>query len=414
LFPPLVLMLAPTAVAGVSLHSQSRSLHLIEKTRLIPPRDGRDVVTGFISYVDSRKPVLVHCHGWQDYSDAYDDYGYEISADNGITWSARRELFRSSAHSRGKVRYAEPAVFWDGRRARLIVLVDRALYVKDAHTAQTRTEVFERVYDPAAGKWSEERPIGVAPGRSMAVSFSFPILTKRGTILVPAFWALEDQPGRNEIDPRSRQPVHQSITIRGIRAKDGGIRWELGGAIPVDRSVTTRGLGEHTYAQLSDGRIVAVIRGSNAGATDLPGRKWVSFSEDDGLTWTDAEPLRDAQGKALLSGANGSSFIRHKRTGRLFWLGNLCREGETATGNWPRHTLYLVEVQEKPFALRMDRAFIVDRDGPEDSPDLQLSNFRWYEDRETGDIVIYLTRLGEHGMKRWQDADYCRYRVGVR
>jgi hypothetical protein len=312
------------------------------------------------------------------------------------------------------VRYAEPAVFWDGRRGKLVVLVDRALYVKDAHTAQTRTEVFERIYDAATGKWSAERPTGVAPGRSLAVSFSFPILSRSGYILVPGFWALEDRPGRNEIDRRSRQPVHQSVTIRGRWGKDGRIEWTMGGAIPVDRTVTTRGLGEHTYTQLPDGRIVAVIRGSNAGAPALPGHKWVAFSADEGLTWSPAEPLRDSQGKTLLSGANGSSFIRHKRTGRLFWLGNLCREGEKATGNAPRHTLYLVEVQEKPFALRMDRALIVDRDGPEDSPDLQLSNFRWYEDRETGDIVIYLTRLAEHGMARWQNADYCRYRVGVR
>jgi hypothetical protein len=42
---------------------------------------------------------------------------------------------------------------------------------------------------------------------------------------------------------------------------------------------------------------------------------------------------------------------------------------------------------------------------------VQMSNFRFYQDRETGDLVIFLTRYGEQSKKEWMLADYYRYRM---
>ena len=55
----------------------------------------------------------------------------------------------------------------------------------------------------------------------------------------------------------------------------------------------------------------------------------------------------------------------------------------------------------------------VDERTPPDSPKTQLSNFRFYQDRATGDLVIYLTRYGERSEKDWMLADYYRYRVAM-
>lgn len=46
---------------------------------------------------------------------------------------------------------------------------------------------------------------------------------------------------------------------------------------------------------------------------------------------------------------------------------------------------------------------------------LQLSNFRFYQDRVTGDVVLYCTRYGERGSdgKDWLKADCYEYRVGL-
>ena len=44
---------------------------------------------------------------------------------------------------------------------------------------------------------------------------------------------------------------------------------------------------------------------------------------------------------------------------------------------------------------------------------MQLSNFRYYQDRETGEVVIFLSRYGEQSAKQWMLADYYRYRVAL-
>jgi hypothetical protein len=40
-----------------------------------------------------------------------------------------------------------------------------------------------------------------------------------------------------------------------------------------------------------------------------------------------------------------------------------------------------------------------------------MSNFRFYQDRETGDLVLFYTRYSERSTKDWMDADYYRLRV---
>ena len=45
------------------------------------------MATGFVTYVSATAPVLMHCYGWEDYSDGYDDYAVMLSRDNGQTWS---------------------------------------------------------------------------------------------------------------------------------------------------------------------------------------------------------------------------------------------------------------------------------------------------------------------------------------
>src|SRR5882724_5895402 len=110
-------------------------------------------------------------------------------------------------------------------------------------------------------------------------------------------------------------------------------------------------------------------------------------------------------------GANGSAFIRSIKNQRLYWLGNLALRGERPNGNWPRSPLCLVEVEESPLTLKRETIFAVDERTFNDTARVQMSNFRFYQDRETGDLVIFLTRYGEQSEKEWMLADYYRYRV---
>ena len=68
--------------------------------------DGRPVCTGFVTYVSDLEPVLMRCSGREDYSDAYDDYAFSTSRDNGRTWSDPVPLLKGYDVEGGKVRFA--------------------------------------------------------------------------------------------------------------------------------------------------------------------------------------------------------------------------------------------------------------------------------------------------------------------
>jgi hypothetical protein len=170
-------------------------------------------------------------------------------------------------------------------------------------------------------------------------------------------------------------------------------------------------LDENAIIQLRDGKIAAVCRGDNSAFPEKPGYKWLSFSKDDGEHWSAPVPFPAAEGEPIESGANGSALFRSTKNGKLYWMGNLALQAERPKGNWPRSPLVIVEVQEEPFALKRETIFAVDERNFNDSPRVQMSNFRFYQDRETGDVVIFLTRYGEQSAEQWQLADYYRYRV---
>jgi hypothetical protein len=89
--------------------------------------------------------------------------------------------------------------------------------------------------------------------------------------------------------------------------------------------------------------------------------------------------------------------------------------GERANGNWPRSPLVIAQIQEEPFAIRRETITIIDQAAPHESPQVQHSNFKSYQDRATGDVVVYLTRYGERGAENmeWLRADLYEYRVSL-
>ena len=131
------------------------------------------------------------------------------------------------------------------------------------------------------------------------------------------------------------------------------------------------------------------------------------------MSWSDPVPLGCDRGDPIESGSNGSAFFRHRKSGKILWIGNLCMDGDRPNGNWPRSPLAIVEVQEEPLALKRDTITVIDRRGPADSERVQMSNFRYYEDRENGDVVVFCSRFGERSAESWKLADYYRYRVRI-
>jgi hypothetical protein len=401
------------AMSAVGLGENAAAPIRVVSKEVFIKKGARPVCTGFITYIHKTKPILMHCYGYEDYSDGYDDYAYQISRDNGKTWSAPVVRWKSEAVPEGRLRYGEPAAYFDPDSNRLIVLTDKTLYPKDRLDTNRVTEVMLDVYDPAADRWQDRRPLNLSPGRSIAVSFTFPLKLSGGRLLFPAMRPTIDANNRHIYYPGCWAPVDEALQIIGDRLADGTIAWQLGEPIRISPEISSRGLDENAIAELRDGRVAAVCRGDNSMFPDKPGYKWLSFSADRGETWTAPAPFPSTEGPPIESGANGSAFFRSIRDGRLYWIGNLCVRGRRPKGNFPRTPLVVARVEEEPFGILRDSIAVVDEQGPNEPDNVQMSNFRFYQDRETGDLVLFYTRYSERSAKDWMDADYYRLRVRI-
>jgi hypothetical protein len=334
-----------------------------------------------------------------------------ISEDNGTTWSKEEVRWKSEASPEGRIRYGEPAAYFDKDTGKLIVITDRTLYPNDKLNVDTDYTLVLDIFDCKRRRWDARRELTFPGQRSPAMSFAFPIKTRDGRLLFPGMRKTLGADGKPVHYKGTWAPVDEVVTVIGEYRKHGEIAWHLGKPLQIAPEISSRGLDENTLTEMPDGRIAAVCRGDNSAFRDRPGYKWLAFSHDGGETWSPPQPLPAAGGSPIESGANGSALFRSIKNGRLYWVGNLALGGDRANANWPRSPLVIVEVQEEPFAFKRETIFVVDRRGPADSPKVQLSNFRFYQDRETGDVVIFLTRYGEHSEKEWMNADYYRYRV---
>ncbi|MEJ5251521.1 MAG: exo-alpha-sialidase [Chthonomonadetes bacterium] len=384
-------------------------MRVTERTAIIPPDErGRPVMPSFITYIHPTEPWLVHCWGRSDYSDAYDDFVLQFSRDNGRTWTEPVLHRHSETRQGGRMRYGEPAALFDPNIGRLLVLWDYIWYPQDQLDVDAHYHLLLETFDPLSGAWT---PLQRVTDEPVAVSFCQPIKTRSGRIVVGVQRHYLDESGKPLHYRGCWSPAGIVQFLLGDVQADGSIRWRLSQPVVPDLERTSRGFYEPAVVELRDGRLAAVLRGDNSMFPDKPGYKWLTISEDGGETWSEAVPLPCDMGEPIESSSTGSGIFRSITDGKVYWLGNLCIDGVRPNGNWPRTPLVIAEVQEEPFALRRDSLFVIDRQREGEPPEVQHSNFRFYQDRETGELVILLTRFGERSAERWQDANYYRYRV---
>jgi hypothetical protein len=210
-----------------------------------------------------------------------------------------------------------------------------------------------------------------------------------GTLIVPVIVSPVGPDG-HYYNPGGGYTYSDAAVLRGHWAVDGRhMEWELSQLVKGDPQRSTRGMDEPTVAPLADGRLLMVIRGSNDKKPSLPGRRWVAYSSDQGRTWTKPEYWTYTSGNFFFSPAASSQLIT-LTSGRLFWLGNICPKNPT--GNRPRYPFVIGEVDRHTGLLDQGSVRVVDDRGPDDSAMLQLSGIAAREDRETGEIVLNLTR----------------------
>lgn len=198
-------------------------------------------------------------------------------------------------------------------------------------------------------------------------------------------------------------------------------RYDLAPSRPVVISdlESSRGVDEPVVIPLKSGLIAAVFRGSNVISAGwrtrirkgTPSHKWFSFSGDGGKTFTRPVPWHWDDGEVFYSSATISHHLRAARDGKAYWFGNIT--GHEAYGNAPRYPLVMAEVDEETgFLVKASRTVVDDRDPAADSEKLQLSNFTLLDDRESGRIELYVTKLGANREDFWR-SDAHRYLIEV-
>ena len=173
-------------------------------------------------------------------------------------------------------------------------------------------------------------------------------------------------------------------------------RWTAGRRVSISPEVSSRGLMEPEAAELRDGRVLVIWRGSDTPGT--PGRKWYSVSEggvsaEGGLTLGEVRELRYDDGTRFYSPSSYHRMLRHSASGRLYWIGNI--SPVPPRGNWPRYPLVIAEVDEATPSIHRHTVTVIDDRRPGQGPEVQFSNFSLLENRETHALELYLTHYGE-------------------
>ena len=117
----------------------------------------------------------------------------------------------------------------------------------------------------------------------------------------------------------------------------------------------------------------------------------------------------------LFHSPSSTSQLFPWRDGRLFWVGNI--SPTNPKGNSPRYPLVIGEVDRDSGLLIGDPVHVIDDRQPGESEHLTLSNFYAREDRETGHLLLHMSRLFAHDARRdgaidWT-ADALQYRISL-
>jgi hypothetical protein len=370
----------------------------------------------------------IHAH--QAKSDLGVSYRERFSGDNGRTWTDPRPVSLGADKLRQGPNFMEVSAFaddYDPVSKRTIEAVFQRVFLGDpeqALAAYWRGETrfydhgFYRLSADDGRTFSEDRQLAYEAGKrfdpknwavpdflkanGMYGGYSIVVLSN-GTIAYPAIVPV---PYREDEEDRSvsakvpwyagKDRVDGALCFVGRwnEAQQDYV-WTSSRPVFVRRRVSSRGFAEPALAELKGGRLLMELRGSNEHLDPIkyPGRRWISVSAYAGGTWSEPVDLRYDTGEQFTSPATFSRFIRSRKTGKLYWVGNISRI--PAVGDGPRFPLYIAEVDEAKPALKKATLTIIDDRGPGDTEGLQLTNFSLLENRETGVLEIFLSRLGE-------------------
>ncbi|HVF09432.1 MAG TPA: sialidase family protein [Abditibacteriaceae bacterium] len=399
---------------------------LISRTVFAPSPAEGVAVMGFSFYTRPVGLDLIGIHWQMTRSDTIDVAYRRRSHDNGRTWSQAEEIVTGEKVANGVLRSFPFAGHADPLSGRLLTMRMEGLLpaddpVRDGprqwHLHYTvsedggQNEVVRSQVIQSGPQFDAAHPLpGLWVGKNalqLGAITCVPLTLPDGTILVPCQLTPLGDDGEYS-NPGGGLTYYESLVLRGRWRLDKRLDWQSSATVKGDPERSTRGMIEPTVGLLNDGRVLMVMRGSNDVKPQVPGTKWFSISSDGGATWTPTAPWAYSDGEVFYSPSSCSQLLHHS-SGALLWLGNIAPENPR--GNHPRFPLVIGEVDRSNGLLIRDSLSVIDDRGPDDSELLMLSNFNAHEDRETGEVVLHMTRLFAAG-RHWT-ADALQYRLAV-
>lgn len=373
------------------------------------------------------KLELREVHAYESQSDVGDDIMARWSTDNGRTWSEFIPVQPSN-----NVNYVGMTV-WEGEgpaaydpaSGLLVQMWLRQITVRGVYHNFT----YVRTSSDLGRTWSEPRQLTYEAGepfdpqrplkpafvnRNEAYLGNNVLVRGDGSLVVCLAHA--NAPGDPQNDQRPWR-MGSVLMLGKWNAEGRQYEWTPGARVEISPEHSARGLMEPEVAELRDGRLLVVWRGSTHGwdgtVAKLPGHKFFSLSTDGGRTLTPPAVWTYDDGSRFYSPSSIHRMIRHSTTGKLYWIGNI--SPTPPAGNSPRYPLVIAEVDEEKAALRRSTVTVIDDRRSDQGTGVQFSNFSLYEDRETHSLILHLTTYGqESDPADWATADNYRYTVTLK
>jgi len=357
-------------------------------------------VLGYAFYTQASGSDLLSLEEHWSRSDTIDVAYVRTSPDNGDTWSLATERKTGEKRPEGMLRrhlrcgYADPF-----SRRFLQFWVEGILPTDDPLEGMRQWNVYYSVDGEGSyqviqhgREFNASHPLpGIYTGKNCVMLGDMPCLPitlKDGSILLPVQTTPLGPDGKL-YNPTGGY-TYTDVTILHGRWKGERLEWKMADPVKGDPEKCTRGMDEGTLETLADGRLILVMRGSNARKTALPGYRWVSYSRDGGWHWTTPAPWTYSSGDPFYSPSSCSQLLRHS-SGKLYWLGNI--SSTNPRGNLPRYPFVLGEVDQDTGLLIRESLIKVDDRQPGESEILMLSSPYAREDRETKQIALHMSRM---------------------
>jgi hypothetical protein len=353
-------------------------------------------------------------------SDVADNVRARWSSDNGQTWSEFKKIVPSSKKLiKGiPVHETEGACEYDPASGWLVQLWLRQVqegnlwhnhtyvrYSKDLGQTWTAPQLLR--YENSGTDFDGENPLQATFLNHNEGYFGNNILRRKDGTLVTVL-AHANAP-HDKLNHQRAWRMGSVLFVGKWNADRKDYDWRAGARVEITPDESSRGLMEPEVAELTDGRLLVVWRGSNS---KLPGHKFFSISNDNGQTLAAPAVWTYDDGTAFYSPSSYHRMIRHSVTGKLYWLGNITNQ--PPSGNSPRYPLVIAQVDDKTGLLMKATVTLID-DRREGQGDIQFSNFSLLEDRKTHHLELYLTTYGEDpDPAKWTAADCYKYTLKLK